>query len=378
MERSRAVLAAVQRIYDAVLEPDGWSVALDSLAAAGAGRVSLFFDADIASGRASIDGAGVDPGALARFGAIAGRGLPDWVDAIPTGAALPQTAFVADHEFERSDFYREAVSVVGGFYAIVAPIVRSPARRVYVTVGRDLGEGDFSGDDVAAIQAVVPHLATAARLRRHMDAAGARAAAAEAALDRLEAGVVLVDAALRAVFVNARAEALAGAADGLSIVSGRVRAALPAETRALERALAAAVARVSAASDAPFDPPGRVVISRPSGRRPLVAAAMPVRPPLAERLLPTRGLAALFLVEPERPPAIDVVALGQAFDLAPREAELAALLARGSSLAEAAAALGIAGSTARWYVQRVLEKSGTHRQSALVALVLRGFSGPMS
>lgn len=57
------------------------------------------------------------------------------------------------------------------------------------------------------------------------------------------------------------------------------------------------------------------------------------------------------------------------FDLMPAEARLAAALASGSSLDEAAAKQGIRISSARTYLAQIFRKTGTHRQSELVALL---------
>lgn len=57
------------------------------------------------------------------------------------------------------------------------------------------------------------------------------------------------------------------------------------------------------------------------------------------------------------------------FDLTPAESRLAAALAGGQSLAEAAAAAQITLKTARTYLERVFEKTVTHQQSQLVALL---------
>ncbi|UVC12163.1 helix-turn-helix transcriptional regulator (plasmid) [Rhizobium sp. TH2] len=57
------------------------------------------------------------------------------------------------------------------------------------------------------------------------------------------------------------------------------------------------------------------------------------------------------------------------FDLSPAEAKLATSLAVGLTLKAAAAEQGIQVSTARYYLERVFQKTGTHQQSELVALL---------
>lgn len=63
--------------------------------------------------------------------------------------------------------------------------------------------------------------------------------------------------------------------------------------------------------------------------------------------------------------------VSQIFDLTPSEAHLAALLATGLSLAEAAEKLELTENTVRSYCKTVLSKTGVSRQADLVRLILR-------
>lgn len=61
--------------------------------------------------------------------------------------------------------------------------------------------------------------------------------------------------------------------------------------------------------------------------------------------------------------------LSALFDLTPAEARLAAGLVEGRALKDVAAAMNVTYSTARTYLSRVFEKTGTGQQSELVALL---------
>jgi len=58
------------------------------------------------------------------------------------------------------------------------------------------------------------------------------------------------------------------------------------------------------------------------------------------------------------------------FDLSPAEAQLATLLAGGSTLVEASEKLGLTEITVRTYVKRIFMKTGVNRQADLVRLLL--------
>jgi DNA-binding CsgD family transcriptional regulator len=82
-------------------------------------------------------------------------------------------------------------------------------------------------------------------------------------------------------------------------------------------------------------------------------------------------LVALLIEDPVPAPGARASALVAHYGLTPREALLAAMLAEGRDLADAAATMNIAPGTARNYLKAVFRKTGTHRQAALVRLVLR-------
>ncbi|WP_119462389.1 hypothetical protein [Rhodospirillaceae bacterium SYSU D60014] len=61
-----------------------------------------------------------------------------------------------------------------------------------------------------------------------------RLAATAATLDRIDVGIILVDAGLRVQAVNRMAEAILRANDGLHLRNGRLSVSVPAKDRVLE------------------------------------------------------------------------------------------------------------------------------------------------
>jgi DNA-binding CsgD family transcriptional regulator len=62
--------------------------------------------------------------------------------------------------------------------------------------------------------------------------------------------------------------------------------------------------------------------------------------------------------------------LRQLYELTPREAHLASLLASGLTVQEASDHLCCAPTTARLHLERIFKKTRTHRQAELVQLIL--------
>lgn len=145
----------------------------------------------------------------------------------------------------------------------------------------------------------------------------------------------------------------------------RLRAALATDQPALDAAIARAVRAV-----APV--PAAVRCARRDGGAAVVVMVQPIpRVPFVPGRRAGAGAATLTLIDPlARPPAATTLWC-EAFDLTPSEAAVAALLVAGHSLESAAASRGSRATTLRVHLRHLFAKTGTARQSDLVALLLR-------
>ena len=165
-----------------------------------------------------------------------------------------------------------------------------------------------------------------------------------------------------------------GAGTGAGIADGppgaaRLRTIAAADQPALDAALARAVravAPVAAAVRCPRRDGGAAVVVT---LRPIPAA------PAARRargdVTGTGAGAVLTLIDPLARPSAATALWREAFDLTPSEAAVAALLVAGHSLESAAATRGSRATTLRVHLRHLFAKTGTARQSDLVALLLR-------
>ncbi len=109
-------------------------------------------------------------------------------------------------------------------------------------------------------------------------------------------------------------------------------------------------------------------------------------PPIFAHVLPLTGsdfrtrlqpaaVAAVFIgAPPDAQDGADAVAA--AFGLTPAETRLLASLFAGRTLAETAATLGIAGTTAKTHLEHIFSKTGVTRQTELMRL-WTGLTSPM-
>lgn len=193
-----------------------------------------------------------------------------------------------------------------------------------------------------------------------------RDALLEALSEKLE-GVVLLDHAGAPSFANDAAAAILRAGDGLAYAKGAMQTCRAAKSRKLQAMIGSAIARAANEREGGG---GRLLVTRPSGRRPYVVRVLPA--PRAERFLTGTSIACVVYIQDlSLPPAPPVEALRLTFGLTQREAELAVELVRCAGLEPAAANAGMAINTARNHLQKLFLKTETGTQAEAVQLLSR-------
>jgi PAS domain-containing protein len=175
-----------------------------------------------------------------------------------------------------------------------------------------------------------------------IDIAALRERALLAALDRLPCGVLLVDREGHPLFVNREARRIVALRDGLSITRHRLTASRPADTRVLRGLIARAAA--------PGACGGIVALGRKSALRPFGVEVAPLA--LDPDALPGPRVVCVLVADPERRHETHEGVLAQFYDLTPAESALAARLAAGDTLQQAAGARRIAQESARTHINR--------------------------
>jgi DNA-binding CsgD family transcriptional regulator len=224
---------------------------------------------------------------------------------------------------------------------------------------RATAQGHFSRQDAARLAELAPHFA---RMIRLSDRFALRQAQDQLdLLDRVACAAVLIDWKGTVIRINASAADLMGA--NLRVSRGMLTAADPPSNRALQTLVQQLRTLGSSRGGTP---PGRVYIRR-TNQAPMVIDALPVAGLAADAFRSARAV--LTIADLDANPAPPEEALRVAFGLTAAEARLAAQLVGSGSLNAAADALGIAKETARNQLKAVFAKTGTHRQSQLVALL---------
>lgn len=220
---------------------------------------------------------------------------------------------------------------------------------------------------LALLAALAPHLGRALPLYAAIAAAERGRLVADYVLESSAIGVVLVEGDGTVLAVNATARAIMARTPLLAMRGGR----LVARAQADQAALRDAVAAMARAQGPRLDPDRHVSFAMVDSAE-TARLTLNVRPgpPYWPVSAPLRRTAVVIVRDPglaaPLPPG-DLVAL---FGLTPAEARLAARIADGAGLDEAAEALGVTRNTARSQLQAIFAKTGVNRQGELVRLLL--------
>jgi DNA-binding CsgD family transcriptional regulator len=280
---------------------------------------------------------------------------------IPVGSAFAGSAIVPFNELVRSEMYNDALKPYGLFDTCAGRLYARDDAGAAVSLLRARGRPFYGKRDVALLGAVMPHMSRAFDLRLRLDALARQRDGFAAFVENAAAGAFLLDHAGILAHATAKGRDLLDDPDGpLRLARGRLQARDAAAERRLQRLLAGGRSPASwlfapAIVDLPPAHRLRIVASRYSGG--LFAQAHKAFVVLVERV--------------DRPPRDAADAAARRHGLTPAETELLRELAAGRTLREAADRLGRGVNTARNQLQAVFAKTGTHRQSQLVARVLQ-------
>lgn len=312
---------------------------------------------------------------------------PDWMQAFderysqvlsealahlgPPPGALRTHEIAPTTRLENWEFYADWMSPQGVTDGVTAQLVASDELLVGIGGYREPRSPPIRERESETLELLAPHVARAVVLADRLGHLAQERDLLRVALDQLLSGVVVLDAKGWVVGANLAAERLAAERDGLHLSGEGLAASDRGAQHALQRLVQAAT---RAAFGEGGGAGGVLAVPRASGRRPYELWVCPL-PASSARLGGGAGAAVVLLADPEERAEPPEALLQRLHGLTPAEARLAARLAMGEALADAADALGVARETARNQLKQVFAKTDTHRQAELVALLLRGALG---
>lgn len=354
-------------IYDAALEPNLWTGVLPSIAAIfDSQQVAL----NVLDGSAKtvqfIAAHGLEDSDFALFRAFAATtDTPIWYQTAPADRPSLRSAVSDNRDFSRSAYYNEVIRPSGSFYALLAPVMRSRENHIDLFVARETGRDDYHAGHFDTMQMLVPHVRRAVELSRKL----VTGQSLLSAFSHLPFGVMFVDPQLRVGSMNAAAEAMVMRPRGaVGVKSGALSIADARSHAELQRLVIDACRRRHGLTPGAG---GDILIRADRTNHAAVDIALSVAPLASNAIdIPFERCAVVFIREISLDlPAGFAEQMRALFDLSPKEATLAASLASGRTLKQAAEDNHIQISTARSYLEKIFHKTGARQQSQLVALL---------
>ena len=267
-----------------------------------------------------------------------------------------------------SEWYADYCLPLDISQAIGATIHRGSAVTSNVAVFAGAGRPDFDRDDMALLEALMPHMQRALRVHTHMADSDLRQRELTDALEHMTVGVIMVTKSTRVLFMNRSARSIVSRRDGLQVDATGLRALRLRDTATLRAHIAGAAERTAGRGTLAG---GEFRLPRPLGRAALEIVVSPISAGQTW-CSGEQAVAAVYITDPGQIPQRPEAILSRIYGLTPAEAKVAASIARGLTGRQAADKLAVSYNTLKTHLKRVFVKTGTNNQGALIRLIVAG------
>jgi DNA-binding CsgD family transcriptional regulator len=357
MFRTAVMIDLIELIYEAAFVPERWNQVLQqaSRQSNSASAQVFFFSDDSPPRGTTLDN--LRP----LFDEFIKGDFWKFCDSVQKMCSLQPASFVRVDDFMSPDeIERDPARIMlrqFGIGAHLCTAIPMPTGELATFVFQKwIRDGGYGDGEVDGLDALRPHLARASLVAGRLRVE--RAEATATALNLLGLPAAVLSANGRVMATNPHLDRLDAAF--LPVAYGGLAIA----DRDANHLFQAAVTGMSRSGNAV----GSIPVPGIRGEAPFVIHLLPLRR-AAHDIFGNADI--LVMATPVKPSTLVPSAnlLNALFDLTPAEARLAADLAAGLTLAQSAGRHGITVKSARTYLERVFQKTGTHQQSQLVAML---------
>lgn len=360
------LLDFIGELYEAAADPSQWQQLAPKMARLFNSESCMLLTADVVGNGSKI---------LGITDNVGGRFLRDYENYyyredqwVAGGLRHPGRAIlgreVAPEDWYRtSEFLNDLCAQAGVHDLVGATVPLGGSVSGVIGIHRPRNAPRFAARDLDRLNVLIPHLKRAMQITLRLTGVRIDYQAALDGLERTGTAVIVVDRNAMILSTNTLAEMLLRRGGSLKSINGRLTAA---ERKVADR-LACLIRNATGISALPGHPGGAVAIEREDGKLPITVLVTPFRPKLAgfDNALP----AALVFVRDPETPAMATDILKDLFGLTHAQAVVAAQIAEGHDPEHIALALHVSLYTVRDHLKVVFAKTGTSRQSQLVALL---------
>jgi DNA-binding CsgD family transcriptional regulator/PAS domain-containing protein len=291
------------------------------------------------------------------------HGYIDNVLSLPGSFDVPHV--VSRHvskEFIQSRYVQNFMLPQGLVDKMIWFLTKTPTRFGRVVVSRNREQGAITDQEIQFGTLLLPHLRRAITISNVLDARTIERERLSEALDALRCAILLTDARGAILHANQTAEHLLQHGNLVQVRGNALIATDEAAAAELRSAL-----RNAAVDDSAIGKSGLAIRLSPPDMPPVFAHVLPLTGSDMRTRLQPAAVAAVFIAgSPDVDAAAETMASG--FSLTPAETRVLVGLLKGQTLAQTAASLGIADTTAKTHLENIFLKTGVSRQADLMRI----------
>lgn len=353
-------------LYDAILCPEGWQAWLDTLVAATGSRSGLL----VLQNADNLDiGYTVQTGFDQSLRELYNREYREhdvWMRGLShmtRETVYPTRAMVSQQAFHDSIIYNEFCRPLDVEHGAGAFLSTDGPWGMRFSLQRTKSQGEFTDTDIELLQQLVPHLRRSLHISRELDHARGNL---ESSIEQLPVPCILLNGSQQIVAMNRGARLLIESHRGLAVRQDRLVVMIPEVARRLSALIQNSL---PGCSGDPMCGGGFVKLPRKEWM-PLVISVTPFRNHRHGGPWNDRQTVALLFYDPERRLFPSEQILLELYGLTRAEARVAALLAAGCRIEDMTRKLEVSDNTVKCHLKAIFAKTGTHRQSEVVSLLL--------
>ncbi len=267
--------------------------------------------------------------------------------------------------FLASDFYRDFAGPLGVIDAVQATIDRSASGLALLNCVRHRDAGVATDLQLRRMRLIAPHFRRAILVGGIIDRHAVQAADFVEAIDRIAAGVFLVNVHGVLIHANRSGKGMIGAGDPVTAAGGVLTSIDAAADETLRRAFTAA-----AAGDLAIGSAGMAVPIMGRGGGAFIANVLPLHAGARRVAAQHHSVtAALFIREAKVDLASAIDAAARLYDLTKAEVRVLRAVIEVGGIPAVAAFLGTSRATVKSQLDAIFRKTATRRQAELVGLI---------
>ena len=370
MASTKELSELLATLYAAPLEPAMWQVFFDRMSALTKVSCGYLMTSNRDEGPRVLAGGGFsfNPEALRLYQEHFGQLDPFWAPFMNNArtVVLQGEELVSHDQLVKTEYYNDLLAIYEMEYMTMMSCNFTAEQTDIISVWRNAKDGPMDDNSIDLLQMLLPHTRTALKIRSKLALSQDIGHFAEMTLDTMSIAALLVNAKGRVRHMNHLAATHLQSEDGLFLQGGRLAANDSGESARLELLIAGAALNGRNGSEAV--PGGAIRISRALSKGALQVTVLPV--PERNQIAGSEPSALVLVSDPSSLPRSRTALMRQLYGLTPAESRVADLLLEGLEVREAAERLCITLETARFHVKRVLVKTGAHRQTELLRIML--------